>query len=230
MMLGLGCAVENMVIGVKALDFTPILNLFQAGTNSSHIPHMTVFPGSPKEPPEVKFLTKRRTHRGSYIRNKRIPDAVLDRLFAQTEQTRAWLGADGAAGESFARGTLEATKAIIADTEMFSESNKWMRHDLATVNKFCNGITTTTAGLSPIMALLALTFPTSIISEKEHEQWLKIKRDVQIPTAPLFGLISVSDASDQNALVEAGRLWQRLHLAGTQNKITATPQSDDGDG
>ena len=88
-MLGLGCTVENIVIGAKALDFTSILNLFPAGTNSSHIARMTVFPGSPKEPPEAKFLTKRRTHRGSYIRNKRIPDAVLDRLFAQTEQTRA---------------------------------------------------------------------------------------------------------------------------------------------
>ena len=50
---------------------------------------------------------------------------------------------------------------------MISESNKWMRHDLATVNKFCDGITTTTAGLSPIMARLALTFPTSMIFGEE---------------------------------------------------------------
>jgi hypothetical protein len=94
---------------------------------------------------------------------------VLDRLFAQTEQTRArvaWFGAGGAPAESFARGTLEATKSIIADTEMFSESNKWMHYDLATVNKFCNGITTTTAEPSPIMARLALAFPTSMISGK----------------------------------------------------------------
>ena len=118
----------------------------------------------------------------------------------------AWLGAVGAAAKSFARGTLKATKAVITDTEMFSESNKLVRHDLATMNKFCNGITTTTAEPSPIMARLALTFPTSMISGKKYEQWLKITRDVQLPTAPLFGFISVLDASDQNAPVEAKRL------------------------
>lgn len=77
MMLGLGCAVENMVIGAEALGFTPILNLFPSGTASSHIARMTVFPGSPKERPEARFLTKRRTHRGPYLRSRRIPDNVL---------------------------------------------------------------------------------------------------------------------------------------------------------
>ena len=226
MMLGLGCAVENMVIGAEALGFTPILNLFPGGTSSSHIARMTVFPSSPKDRPEAKFLTKRRTHRGSYIRNKRIPDAILDRLYGQAEGSRArlvWLGADSAAGEAFRNGTLEATESIIADSEMVAASEKWMRHDLATVNRLRDGVTTSAVGLSPVITRVALMLPADMIEGKEHEQWLKATREVQLPTTPLFGLITVPDANDRAALVEAGRLWQRLHITGTRNNIAMQP-------
>lgn len=228
MMLGLGCAVENMVIGSEALSFTPVLNLFPEGTASSLIARMTIFPSRPKERPLAKFLAKRHTHRGPYIRNKRVPDNVVDRLYAQTEQSRArlvWLGADGAAGEAFTKGMLEATEAIIADAEMIAASDKWMRHDLATVNKVRDGITTSAAGLSPIVTRLLLMLPANMVFERQNEEWLKLMRDVQLPTAPLFGLITVPDATDRSALVEAGRLWQRLHLAGTQNKVAMQPMN-----
>ena len=226
MMMGLGCAIENMVIGAETLGFTPILNMFPTGTGSTHIARMTVFPGRPKDRPEAKILTKRRTHRGAYIRGRRIPERVLDQLLAQAEQSPArlaWLGADGAAGEMFREGTLKATNAIIADQELLSASVKWMRHDLASVNRLRDGVTTTAAGLSPLMTRIALMVPTSMIAGTEHDEWLKFTRDVQLPTTPLFGLITVPDASDRNALVEAGRLWQRVHLTGTQNNIAMQP-------
>ncbi len=226
MMMGLGCAIENMVIGAETLGFTPILNMFPTGTGSSHIARMTVFASRPKDRPEAKFLTQRRTHRGAYIRTRRIPENVLDRLYAQAEQSPArlvWLGADSTAGEMFIDGTLKSTSAIIADPELLSASEKWMRHDLATVNRLRDGVTTTAAGLSPLMRRVALMVPTSMIAGTEHDEWLKFTRDVQLPTTPLFGLITVPDASDRSALVEAGRLWQRVHLAGTRNNIAMQP-------
>ena len=226
MMLSLGCAVENMVLGAESLGFTPILNLFPAGAASNHIARMTVFTGERKERPEAKFISKRHTHRGPYLRDKRIPDAVLDRLYAQTKLTSArliWLGADGAAGAAFTQGTLEATEALIADPEMMSASAKWLRHDLKTVNQTRDGITTSTAGLSPIMTRLALMLPTGLVAEKQHEKWLQMTREIQLPTAPLFGLIAVPDARDRVALVDSGRLWQRLHLSGTLNNLAMQP-------
>ena len=226
MMLGLGCAVENMVIGAEALGFTPILNLFPAGTTSNHIARMTVFAGGLKERPEAKALAKRHTHRGPYLRDRRIPDNMVDRLYAQTKLTRArlaWLGADGAAGSAFIKGTMEATEAIVADSEMAATSAKWLRHDQATVNHLADGITTSTAGLPPIMTRLALMVPTNMVTGKQHEQWLQMTRDIQLLTAPLFGLITVPDASDRAALVEAGRLWQRLHLTGTLSNLAMQP-------
>ncbi len=226
MMLGLGCAVENMVIGAEALGFTSVLNLFPAGAASNHIARMTVFAGERKNRPEAKFISKRHTHRGPYLRDKRIPDAVLDRLYAQTKVTATrliWLGADGAAGAAFAKGTLEATEALIADAEVKSASAKWLRHDLKTVNQTRDGISTSTAGLSPFMTRLSLMLPTSVVAEKQHDKWLQLTQETQLPTAPLFGLIAVPDARDRTALVEAGRLWQRLHLTGTQNSLAMQP-------
>lgn len=98
-----------------------------------------------------------------------------------------------------------------------------MRHDLATVNRLRDGVTTTAAGLSPIVTRVALMLPATMIEGTEHEQWLKATREVQLPTAPLFGLISVPDATDRSALVDAGRLWQRLHLAGAQSNVAMQP-------
>ena len=226
MMLGLGCAVENLVIGAETLGFAPILNLFPAGTGSSHIARMTVFAGDVKKGPAGKNIGKRHTHRGPYIKSRSVQDDVVDRLYAQTELSNArlvWIGADGAAGEAFKTGTLDATRAIIEDPELSTGSGVWLRHDLKTVNTMADGIATSVAGLSSLEARLALMVPTSLVREQQHSKWLEMTRDVQLPTAPMFGLITLPDAGDRAALVEAGRLWQRLHLAGTNEGLAMQP-------
>jgi len=43
--------------------------------------------------------------------------------------------------------------------------------------------------------------------------WLKTTRDVHIATTPVFGMILVPDRLDMAQAIEAGRAWQRLHLA-----------------
>jgi len=86
-----------------------------------------------------------------------------------------------------------------------------------------DGIATSVAGLSSLEARLALMVPTSLVREQQHSKWLEMTRDVQLPTAPMFGLITLPDAGDRAALVEAGRLWQRLHLAGTNEGLAMQP-------
>jgi len=226
MMMGLGCAVENMVIGAPAVGYTAILNLFPAGTASDHIARLTVFNGERDRPLESTVLAQRHTHRGPYLREKTVPNEVVDSLYAQTKLGKArvvWLGAETNNGRAFAQGTLEAAQALVADTDMNRDSHAWLRHDLATINEKRDGLTTTTAGLSPFLTRLALTAPAQMIKDRADDQWITSLRDVQLATAPMFGLITVPDLADRTALVEAGRLWQRLHLTGTLKGLAMQP-------
>ena len=226
MTISLGCAIENMVIGAQALGFTPVLNVFPSGPDGDHIARMTVFPGEHEKPREATALARRHTHRGPYIRSEKVPTQTVDALYAQTQNTKSrlvWLGADSGNGKHFAQATVEATQAIIADNDMRRDSAKWFRHDLATVNQKCDGLTTATSGLPTLMTRLALTAPTPYVEKQVPERWLAMTRDVHLASAPLFGLITVPDLADRTALVEAGRLWQRLHLTGTLKGLAMQP-------
>jgi len=48
-----------------------------------------------------------------------------------------------------------------------------------------------------------------------HRHWIDQTREAQLGTNPLIGLIAVKDLYDRNQALQAGRLWQRLHLQGT---------------
>jgi nitroreductase len=53
--------------------------------------------------------------------------------------------------------------------------------------------------------------------------WLETTRDVHTATAPVFGLILVPDRLEMQQAIEAGRAWQRLHLAATVQGLAAQP-------
>jgi nitroreductase len=53
--------------------------------------------------------------------------------------------------------------------------------------------------------------------------WLDTTRDVHTATAPVLGVILVSDRMDMAQSIVAGRAWQRLHLAATARGIAAQP-------
>ncbi len=226
MAISLGCAIENMVIGAQAMGFTPILNILPAGPSGDHVARMTIFPGERNTPIEAAALTHRRTHRGLYTRDEKVPNKIIDVLYAQTQYTKSrlvWLGGDGVNGKLFAQATLEATQAIIADDAMLRDSTAWFRRDLKTIDQKADGLTLAASGLTQLNVRLALTAPAPYVDKILAERWLGLTRDVQLASAPMFGLITVPDLNDRTALVEAGRLWQRLHLTGTLNGLAMQP-------
>ncbi len=228
MAISLGCAVENMVIGAQALGFTPVLNVLPAGPSGYHVARMTVFPGQTDKPLEATALARRHTHRGLYTRDEKITTQVIDALYAQTQHTKSrliWLGGDGPNGKQFAQSTLEAAQSILADDEMHRDGMSWFRRDLASVNQKADGLTLNASGLSPFQTRMALLAPASAVDKQMAEQSIILTRDVQLASAPMFGLITVPDLNDRTALVEAGRLWERMHLTATLKNLAMQPMN-----
>jgi len=53
--------------------------------------------------------------------------------------------------------------------------------------------------------------------------WLSITRETHVSTAPVLGMLLVRDRLDAPSALQAGRAWQRLHLAATAEGLAAQP-------
>jgi hypothetical protein len=141
----------------------------------------------------------------------------------KSEQTRlAVFDAESMEGRLFAEGTIEATEKFVADHEMMRDSDRWFRHSLHEINQHRDGLTMTGFGLSGLMLRAALALPQSWLGDF-GKMWIDATRQNHCATAPMFGLIAVRDQSDYGQFIEAGRLWQRLHLEATVQGVAMQP-------
>jgi hypothetical protein len=104
---------------------------------------------------------------------------------------------------------------------MIADSDRWFRSSPAEIEAYRDGPTLDAAGLS----FLALTYARlfSVSPGTSHSAWLRNTRDVQLASAPLTGLIAVSDRYDRKATLAAGRVWQRLHLSASARGLAMQP-------
>jgi hypothetical protein len=212
--IGLGCCIENMVLGASAVGVTPLLNMLPEGPGGRTLARFTVYDSAAKPTKESEALARRHTNRGPYAVARQVDKRILDAmegLVTAASTQLVWLRADSEAGRRFAEGTVKATADFIADAEMVAASDKWFRFE-ASAHK--DGLTLPGVGLSPLMTRIALMVPRGL-QGNPHQTWLTMTRDVHVATAPLFGLIAVPALDDVGALMEAGRLWQRLHVQAT---------------
>jgi nitroreductase len=117
---------------------------------------------------------------------------------------------------------ITATETIIADKTMVNDSQRWFRNRWADVQKYRDGPTLDASGLSPLVAALAKIAPASS-PETNHRYWLAGTRDVQVPSAPVLGLIAVESLYDRAQAIRAGRAWQRMHLYATARGLAMQP-------
>jgi len=220
--IGLGCCIENMVLGASAVGITPLLNMLPEGPGGRTLARLTVYDSAAKPTKESEALARRHTNRGPYAQARQIDKRILDALEALVSSASTqliWLRADSEAGRRFAEGTVKATADFIADAELTAASDKWFRFE-AGAHK--DGLTLPGVGLSPLMTRLALMVPRGL-QGNTHQTWLTMTREVHVATAPLFGLIAVPALDDVGALLEAGRLWQRLHVQATVMGLAMQP-------
>ncbi len=60
-------------------------------------------------------------------------------------------------------------------------------------------------------------------AQSADRYWLAATKDTELATAPVLGVILVRDRLDMRSAIEAGRAWQRLHLAATAEGLAAQP-------
>jgi len=222
MMIGLGCCIENMVLGSTGVGITPLVNVLPEGPAGKVIARITLYDGASAPSKEAKALTQRHTNRGPYLRERAVDSKILDTLntLVSTSITKlVWLRAESEAGKRFAEGTIKATADFIADKNMVVDSYNWFRFS---GGDHRDGLTLPTVGIPPIEARIAMMLPKGLMGDP-HQAWLDMTRTVHLPTAPLFGLIAIPDLENRTSLIEVGRLWQRLHVQATILGLSMQP-------
>jgi hypothetical protein len=131
------------------------------------------------------------------------------------------IDAGSQAGARFAAETLEATQAINEDREMSETSERWMRHAWRDIQTHQDGLTLAALTLPPTLRAMAMMLPP-VSPDSFKRGWLRSTEE-GLATAPLYGLLVVRDLDDRVGQLEAGRLWQRLHLEATRLRLAAQP-------
>ena len=223
---GLGAAIHNMALAASSVGRVAAVELLPDAGDTNHVARVLLGPeGSNVAPhPLLAAIGERHTHRAAWTAAP-ISDAVLARLRAfpvPAGMAIPLFSAASARGRDFAAQTLAATEAIVADAQMSADGHAWFRHGRRDQDLHKDGLGIATSGLSPAIAFAGAMLPPQSATDAGGF-WLASTRDTALPTASVFGLITVADPWDRRTAILAGMAWQRLHLMATALGLVAQP-------
>jgi nitroreductase len=228
MHLGLGAAIENLVRAATVYGYTPYVRTGPGKLTNTPpdtpiaVAHILMDPGQPARDELFDAIPLRHTNRGRYL-ERAIPKDTLRGLAAAVTDAdvRLVLVTDAAARNDLGALIVSATERIIADPQMSADSAHWIRTGKREIDEHRDGVTVDAAGLSPTTVMFAKLLPDQSPASQD-QYWLANTSDVQVH-APVLGMILVKDRLDRVQSLNAGRAWQRFHLAATVAGLAAQP-------
>lgn len=226
--IGVGCALENLVVAATAENLATRVALFP-GADRAHVARVDLERADTRVDALYAAIPRRHTNRGPYD-PAAPPDEIfyaLRRIASGGEDVGAtrvvhtvWLRRP-AEIETAREQIVAATEAMIADGQT-AGSALWMRSSQDEIRARRDGITVDASGATGFVRLLARVLPAPSPAVGDR-YWLRAVRDVQVATAPAFGLLAAAQPDDRAQLVACGRAWQRMHLLATLRGIAMQP-------
>jgi hypothetical protein len=223
--VGLGCALENLVLAARAWGGTPSIAYFPTASNHDHVARVTLASRGTIDPLSASLhgaIPLRRTNRYAY-KDGDTPaglEASVRALVDDPDVSLTFLS-DGAARARFRQGTIDATYAINADDEMSVASHAWWRQTHDEIERYRDGLTIDASGLGSTTRFLgkSTSQPTAT---QAGEYWLDNTKSSQT-TGFGFGILSTTVRNDREQQLRCGRMWQRIHLWATTQNLAVQP-------
>ena len=206
--MGLGCAIENACVAAPAQGVNPVVHLLPESSagNDELAAAIELEPARQARHPYQDAIARRHTNRLPYDTGRKVDQATLDALagLVSSSDTKViFLEPASTGGTVFTDLMMQATQRII-DTPGLRDG-RW------------TGMRSTAANPSALDAKAL---------QQADANWLKATRTVACATASAFGLIMVRGTRQDHRLhIEAGRLWQRIHLDGTNRSVAMQPMN-----
>jgi len=217
--VGLGCAVQNLVLACRARGLRPEVTLLPDGPAGTRVAHVVLSNGSPDPNPMYDAIGDRHTNRGPY-EARPVPAGTLAALVDGTGLpglSVQWISDPGpraAMGELL----VDAAEALIADEQQSIDGFVWFRSSNDDVQRYRDGLVLDGQGVSPLVLGIAKLLPAS--SRTSGDQfWVEQTRTVHTATAAAYGVITTSAPDERSNQLNAGRLLQRIHLTATSQGV-----------
>lgn len=226
MYVGLGCALENLLLAARARGYEYRLTLAPDRSDPTHAARVSLSPGNKEVSPLYEAIPIRHTNRYPYDTSRPVRRETLSALGALNDEQAvevSWF-AGKAEREKVGGLLLDAAKSINADEKQsYDNSLRWLRQDEEAIQSHRDGLTLDTMGLSGPTLLAAKMLPSPSL-RTSGEAWLSSLHD-QVNSASAFGVLAVRDYYDDVQKMGVGRLWQRMHLWATANGLAAQPMN-----
>ncbi len=232
--IGLGCALENLMLAAGASGYQATATLMPAkltGTTPAPQPQLVarveLAAGTPQQSELYDAIPRRHTNRNPCDPNKPLPGDFVEKMRAVTSDepdVKMFLLADQKERKKIAGMISEASDALYGDPVVEQASEEWIRLRWKSVQKYRDGLTVDAFGLSLGQAAVAKMAPASLL-RRQFASAKNLYLNLLL-TAPLFGLIAVRDRYDQEQSLRAGRIWQRAHLFATARGVAGRPANE----
>ena len=213
--VGLGAALENLVLAGRARGYASTVTLTPAGPGSTHAARIELSRSAAQKSELYLQIAKRHTNRYPYVPGKEVPRAALRAMQAlargDTPDARLFWHTGRRQLDEIGELLVAATEAIVADPDQSRSDYDWFRQNWDEIRRQRDGITVDAAGLSELTAALAKLLPAQSRTAT-GEAWLEATRERQTKTAAAYGIVAVRDASDNGQRLQGGRLLERVHL------------------
>jgi hypothetical protein len=214
--VGLGCALENLVLGAEARGYRAAVTLLPDAGDPTHVARVALTPGATRASAVHDAIGDRHSDRGPYTAAPVPAEALAALTTGNDEASGVGVRWFGTSGEKATLGALllDAARAVVDDVEQSTEAFVWFRSDRDAIDRHRDGLTLDGQGFAPLTLAVAKLLPAS--SRTAGDQfWLDQTETVHTATAAAYGVVTVADTDDVAQRLAGGRLLQSIHLAAT---------------
>ncbi len=229
--IGMGCALENLMLAAAANGYqgTETLIPGKLGPIFPETPKLVarvdLAPGKREENELYNAIPQRHTNRAAYIPQKPLPSDFIDalaRLPSDEPNIKIFLFTAETVRKKIVEISSAANHEIYSDPEVDRGSDRWVRINWSSVQKFRDGLTLDAFGMPPIATAVAKTMPLWMLKWAASRGAMGGYSKLML-SAPLIGILAVRDRYDQENCLRVGRIWQRAHLLATARGLAGRP-------
>ena len=218
MYVGLGAALENLLVAARANGFAPTVSLMPVGDDAAHAARVELTSAAPVRSPLYDQIPRRHTNRYPYVVGRDVPMQALSAMSRVAtagvpEARLLWFTKDGDRAH-IGELLVAATEEIVGDADQSSSDFEWFRQDWDELQRRRDGITLDAAGLPDLTATLGKLLPPQS-PKATGESWLKSTRERHTKTAAAYGVVAVRDVRANRERLQGGRVLERAHLWAT---------------
>jgi nitroreductase len=220
--IGLGAALENLVLAAEATGYRAGVTLMPEGAHSDHAARIELSRATRHNSLLGDQIGKRHTNRYAFVAGKDVPTAALAAMAglgdAGPSEARVFWFSSSRRRSQLSNLLVAATDAIIRDPDQSRSDYQWFRQTWDEIQRQRDGITIDASGLPELTQALAKLLPAQS-RQATDDAWLTATRDRHTKTAAAYGIVAVRDVTDNRQRLEGGRLLERVHLWTTGNGI-----------